>query len=94
MEKEIMARTATIIPLSASSADVKLPGLKLFFGGYNLHSSLVANRKEHDDMLKFAALHGIKPTLEVFPMNEEGWTQALHKLESGKIRYRAVLVNE
>ena len=94
MEKEILARTATIVPLSASVDDLKLPGLKLFFGGYNVRPSLVASRKDHDDMLKFAALHGIKPRLEEFPMTEEGWTEALGKLESGAIRYRAVLCSE
>jgi D-arabinose 1-dehydrogenase-like Zn-dependent alcohol dehydrogenase len=68
--------------------------MNMFFNGYNVHSSLVASRKHHDDMLHFAALHGIKPVVEEFKMDEEGWEKALERLHSGKVRYRAVLSNE
>jgi len=94
MEKEILARAGTVVILSAEAEDLKLPSLKMFFGGYNIHSSLVASRKVHDDMLEMAAFHGIVPAVEEFPMTEEGWTKALERLESGAVRYRAVLVNE
>ena len=70
---------------------MSLPSLSMLFNGYNVHSSLVASRKSHDDMLRFAALHGIKPMVEEFKMNEEGWVKALERLHSGKVRYRAVL---
>jgi len=43
-------------------------------------------------MLQFAAFHGIKPIIQTFPLNVEGIEEALHKLESGQLRYRAVLV--
>lgn len=66
----------------------------MFFNGYNVHSSLVASRKVHDDMLRFAAEKGIKPAVEEFKMDEEGWKEALERLEKGKVRYRAVLTNE
>ena len=66
--------------------------LPLFFDGYNLHSSLVASRGEHEDMLAFAARHEIKPVLEKFEMSEDGIVEALAKLKSGKMRYRGVLV--
>jgi D-arabinose 1-dehydrogenase-like Zn-dependent alcohol dehydrogenase len=70
---------------------MSLPSLSMLFNGYNVHSSLVASRKSHDDMLRFAALHGIKPVVEEFKMDEEGWGKALERLHSGKVRYRAVL---
>lgn len=57
-----------------------------------MHSSLVASRGHHDDMLEFAAHHNIKPQIEQFDLNESGIAEALAKLKSGKMRYRGVLV--
>jgi D-arabinose 1-dehydrogenase-like Zn-dependent alcohol dehydrogenase len=95
LTKEILARTGTIVPLTAEGAKpMTLPSLSMLFNGYNVHSSLVASRKVHDDMLRFAALHGIRPVVEEFSMDEEGWGKALERLHTGKVRYRAVLSNE
>ncbi|RFU33625.1 hypothetical protein B7463_g2716, partial [Scytalidium lignicola] len=91
MTKEILARTGTIVPLTADTHDLQLPSLTMFFAGYNIRSSLVASRKIHSDMLRFAAKHGIKPVIEEFPMDEGGFAAALDRLNSGKVRYRAVL---
>lgn len=74
--------------------NLSLPSIKMIFEGYNVHCSLVASRKDHDDMLNFAAAQGIKPAIEEFVMDAEGWKEAFEKLTSGKVRYRAVLVNE
>lgn len=92
MVKEILARTGTIVPLTASIHDIQLPSLPMFFGGYNIKTSLVASRKIHKDTLRFAATHGIRPTVEEFPMDESGFATALDRLNTGKVRYRAVLV--
>jgi D-arabinose 1-dehydrogenase-like Zn-dependent alcohol dehydrogenase len=43
-------------------------------------------------MLEFAAHHNIKPQIEQFDLNESGIAEALAKLQSGKMRYRGVLV--
>ncbi len=45
---------------------------------------------ETQEMLKFTALHGIKPMIETFPMQEAN--AALLHTRQGKARYRAVLV--
>jgi D-arabinose 1-dehydrogenase-like Zn-dependent alcohol dehydrogenase len=95
MKKEILARTGTVVPLTASASQaLALPALRLLFDGYNVRSSLVASRRAHDDMLRFAALHAIKPAVELFPLDEHGWESALDRLESGAVRYRAVLTSE
>ena len=62
-----------------------------FFNCYNLVTNLVASRTTHADMLLFAAQHGVKPLIEEFPMSDAGMAEALEKLSSGKVRYRAVL---
>jgi D-arabinose 1-dehydrogenase-like Zn-dependent alcohol dehydrogenase len=95
MVKEIFARTGTVIPLTAEvSGILTLPSLKMFFEGYNIKSSLVASRGDHEAMLKFAAKNGIKPAVEEFKLDVDGWDTALGKLHAGSVRYRAVLVNE
>jgi D-arabinose 1-dehydrogenase-like Zn-dependent alcohol dehydrogenase len=69
-----------------------LPAMQLFFQGYNVRSSLVASRARHDEMLHFAATHGVKPWIEEFPLSEEGMSEAVAKLKANKVRYRGVLV--
>lgn len=66
--------------------------MSVFMNGYNVKSSLVASRADHDDMLRFAAHHGIAPVIEKFEMSELGIKTAFERLESGQMRYRAVLV--
>lgn len=63
-----------------------------FFDGYNLKSSLVASRGIHDEMLNFAALHQVVPVIEKFEFSEDGFAEALGKMNAGKLRYRGVLV--
>ena len=62
-----------------------------FFNCYNLLTNLVASRSTHDEMLAFAAQYDVKTLIEEFNMDEEGVAKAIEKLQSGKIRYRAVL---
>jgi D-arabinose 1-dehydrogenase-like Zn-dependent alcohol dehydrogenase len=63
----------------------------MFFDGYNVHSSLVASRARHDDMLEFAAHNHVKPAIEEFELSEKGMEEALKKLSAGHMRYRGVL---
>jgi D-arabinose 1-dehydrogenase-like Zn-dependent alcohol dehydrogenase len=64
----------------------------MFFDGYNVRSSLVASRAKHDEMLQFAATHGVKPWVEKFDLSEGGIADVVDKLKSNKIRYKGVLV--
>jgi len=68
--------------------------MEMFFEGYNVRTNLVASRGVHSDMLEFAARHQIKPTIETFPLSEDGLGKAVEKLKAGSVRYRAVLVAE
>jgi len=88
----MMAMRARIYPLSVSEGDFVIPYMPLIAQGITVQGSLVATRSVHREMLEFAALHGIKPVTEIFPMNEEGIKEAIAKLQDGKIHFRAVLV--
>lgn len=87
----IMAPGATILPLTLSHDDFTIPYMPMLVGELKIQGSLVAARQVHRDMLAFAAHHQIKPIIEEFPMTQEGITQCMDKLESGKMRYRGVL---
>ncbi len=42
-------------------------------------------------MLNFTAMHDIRPVVMEWPMNEKGIEEAIQSLQTGKVRYRAVL---
>ncbi|KAI2602131.1 GroES-like protein [Hypoxylon sp. NC1633] len=87
----IMAPGSAIYPLSVAHGNLEIPYLPLLYKGIAVQGSLVASRNIHREMLAFAALHNIKPVVEVFPMTEEGIKEAIGRLERGDIHLRAVL---
>lgn len=88
----MMSMRSQIYPLSVSQDDLVIPYLPLISMGITIQGSLVATRVLHREMLKFAALHGVTPIVESFPMTEAGISEAIGKLEDGKMVYRGVLV--
>ena len=87
----IMAPGGTIFPLTVSSSDFTIPYMPVLLGELKIQGSLVAARQVQRDMLAFAAHHQIKPVIEQFPMTQQGITDCMERLESGKMRYRGVL---
>ncbi|KAI0406828.1 GroES-like protein [Xylaria palmicola] len=87
----IMAPCATIYPLSVSSGNFEVPYMPLIAQGITVQGSLVASRLVHERMLEFAAVHQIKPVVQLFDMTEEGIVDAMQKLDEGKVHFRAVL---
>lgn len=63
--------------------------MKLLEGRKAICASNIASCPDMKDMLRFAAQHGIKAQIELFPMSRVN--DAIDKLRAGKIRYRAVL---
>ena len=61
--------------------------------GVRIQGSLVASRQCTRELLEFAAEKQIRPTIMTFPMTKDGIETAIESLSTGKIRYRAVLVN-
>jgi D-arabinose 1-dehydrogenase-like Zn-dependent alcohol dehydrogenase len=90
-KKEILARDATIVPIAGGNENLEIPWPSALLNNYRIIPSLVAGRKIHNDMLQFAARHSIRPTVEEFPLTEQGYLQAMERMEAGKLRYRAVL---
>ncbi|KOS18750.1 putative formaldehyde dehydrogenase [Escovopsis weberi] len=88
----LLGTRAVVYVLTASRDDVRVPCLPLLSKGISVRGMLTASRGEHRRMLDFAALHGIRPLVERFPMSEAGIREAIERLESGRIRFRAVLI--
>lgn len=88
----VLAPGATISPLSVAMEDFRIPYMALIANGLRVFGSIVSARKVHQDMLDFAAFHGIKPVSVRYPMTVDGIQDSLKTLEEGKMRYRGVLV--
>jgi D-arabinose 1-dehydrogenase-like Zn-dependent alcohol dehydrogenase len=89
----MMATKSTIYPLSVDDGTFEIPYMPLIASGITVKGSLVATRIVHRQMMEFAAQHNIKPVIQIFPMTEEGVADAINKLESGNLHFRAVLKN-
>ncbi|TVY81660.1 putative formaldehyde dehydrogenase AdhA [Lachnellula suecica] len=88
----LMAPRGTIYPVTVSADHLELPYTTITRMELRVQGSFVAPRQVHKQMIEFAALHGIKPIIEEFPLTVEGITEAMEKLNSGKMRYRGVLL--
>lgn len=88
----MLAPRASIFPLSVSAGNLDIPSLPVILSGIRVQGALTATRTAHRKMLAFAALHGIKPVIEKYPMTEEGIAEAMDRLDKGQVNYRAVLV--
>lgn len=64
----------------------------IFWNSYHVHSSLVASRQVHGEMLEFSALHGIKPVVQIVKNDgPEAIQRIFQDLDENRVRYRAVL---
>ncbi|RWA14584.1 hypothetical protein EKO27_g497 [Xylaria grammica] len=87
----IMAPGSTIHPLSVADGNFEFPNNLMIINGIRIQGSCVAARLTHERMLEFAALHQIRPVVQLFDMTEEGILDAMEKLDQGKVHFRAVL---
>lgn len=87
----LLDRMARIVLMSIQNEPLTMPYMPFILPGHRLISSTEASKRNHIDMLDFAARNQIKPWVETFPMNEDGLKEAVDRLESGRMRYRGVL---
>ena len=92
MYMKVLAPGAIVFPLSVSGGNLELPYMPLLLNGIRVQGSVVAPRAIHNEMLRFAAVHGIRPKIETFSLTKEGIEQAFEHLNKGEMRYRGVLV--
>lgn len=90
----VLAPCATIYPITVAVGDFRVPQMSLARKGVSVQGILVPSRGVHVKMLRFAAIHGIKPITQEFPLTAEGIDEAMAKLDKGEVRYRAVFAAE
>ncbi len=66
-----------------------MPAVSLILARRSIQGWPSGTAKDSEDTLAFAVLHGIRPRTETFPL--ERVEDAYARMESGKVRFRAVL---
>ncbi|KAH0367812.1 GroES-like protein, partial [Aureobasidium melanogenum] len=84
-------RGGTISAMTVDFGELRLPYLDMVMNAIQFQGSLPAPCQMHREMLAFAALHKIQPSIELFRLDKKGIDTAMEKLRRGQIRYRAVL---
>lgn len=87
----LLDRMARIVLMSIQMEPLSIPYMPFVLPGHRIIASTEASKRNHIDMLEFAARNKIKPWVEIFPMTEHGMQQAFDRIESGQMRYRGVL---
>ena len=76
------------IPVSS----INVPLIPLIFGQKSVVGSVVGGRRFMQEMLDFAAINQIKPTIQTMPLSQVN--EAMSLVLAGKARYRIVLESE
>jgi alcohol/geraniol dehydrogenase (NADP+) len=78
--------------VGAVGEPVALPVFPLLMGQKSMGGSPLGSPATTAQMLEFAARHNIAPVTETFPLSKAN--DAIERVRSGKVRYRAVLAND
>jgi uncharacterized zinc-type alcohol dehydrogenase-like protein len=83
--------TGTLCFVGVPPSPVSIQAFPLISGMRAISGSPVGSPHGLREMLDVAARHGVKATVELFPMAKAN--EAIEKVKKNKVRYRAVLVN-
>ena len=75
--------------LGASPGPISLPTLPMIFGQFSFSASIIGPPRQMEEMLRFAALHGVRPAVEVLPFKQVN--EALERVRTNQARFRMVL---
>jgi D-arabinose 1-dehydrogenase-like Zn-dependent alcohol dehydrogenase len=91
----ILAGRASVYPLQIPedlNEPFSVPHMQFLMKSINIIYSTNGPHTAYERMLAFAALHDVKPIIETFPMTKDGIEKGMEMIQSGKVRYRGVLV--
>ena len=86
-----MATNGKIYPLTVSFGTTPVPMVQFIFKGISLVGGRGSTRAQAAARWRFVAKNNIKPIVQKFPLTADGINKAVETIESGEIRYRAVL---
>jgi uncharacterized zinc-type alcohol dehydrogenase-like protein len=81
----------TLVVVGLPETDVRFQAFPMINSERSIAGGRLGSPSDGKDMLDFAARHGIRPMIELFPMSQVN--AAIERVRSGKVRYRAVLAN-
>lgn len=90
----VLAPCAAIYPMTVAFDNFSIPYFPALMKGLRIQWTVCSSRALHVKMLHFVAQHHVEPIVEEFPLTVEGIEEAMKRLDSGEVRYRAVLVAE
>ncbi len=88
----LLANNGKLVLVGIPVSSMNIPFIPLVFGQKAIVGSIVGGRHFMQEMLEFAAIHGIKPQTETMPL--EQLNEAMDRVAANKARYRIVLVTE
>jgi uncharacterized zinc-type alcohol dehydrogenase-like protein len=80
------------VMLGAAPGPVELPSMPMIFGQFAFTGSVIGPPRTIAEMLRFAALHQVRPQIEVLPMDQANL--ALERVRQNQARYRMVLARQ
>ncbi|KAK7037276.1 hypothetical protein VNI00_011267 [Paramarasmius palmivorus] len=94
MYHPLLDEHANILLTTYALGDLVTSHPDMTFRGISIIGTKIASRFIMNKLLEFAARNKIAPYIELFPLNTDGATAAIKKLQDGTMRYRGILVNE
>lgn len=88
----LLAANGKLIVMGVSFKEQVLAPVSLLMGQKSICGSAAGSTGVAIDMLRFCALHHIKPWVESFPFTQAN--AAIDKVSANKIRFRAVLMHQ
>lgn len=87
----LLDRMARIVLMTIQTGPISVSYMPFILPGHRIIASTEASKRNHVEMLEFAARHQIKPWVVKFPLTDKGLQDAFGLLEKGGMRYRGVL---
>ena len=87
-----LAPKGRLVYVGATLEPLDLNVFGLILKEASVSGSAVGSPETITTMLDFANLHGVKPQIEIFPMDQVN--QAIERMKSGDVHYRVVFSNQ
>jgi len=84
-----LGRNGTLLIVGADMAPLEIPGAALINGRKRVQGWASGTPSDSEDTLRFAALTGVRPMIDKFPL--ERVSEAYARMESGHAQFRVVL---
>ena len=84
-----LAPNGTLMVVGASTDSIEVTPIQLIFGSKRIQGWASGTAADSEDTLRFAALTGVRPMTETYPLDEA--EEAYARMMSGKAQFRVVL---